>query len=574
MLTRASTALTWLIPLALAATSCSSGGKAGGAPPAAICVAGATPGTLQRPVFVRTLDRLGQTGWFSPPVVVDLNGDGKKEVVSASYGAAAHARDGALLDRAAGNGNRIFAPCVVADLDADGVTEIVCGQGKEVYAYEWKGGHLSLKAGWPVDTTHGGMVPEVRGLAAADLAGDGHLEVVATTTQIASTSAGGAQVFVYKADGTSYQPPGIAWPAWPRYNALPGPGGDATRNGAGHEGYGCYGLNAGIANLDGGPTQEIVVTYDNHAIQVFGHDGVALDTAPWFTTPGGTYGGQRLTWGQMIRWADPAVEEAQYHAHTGDWPLPTAQERLQWTASPPSFGDLDGDGHDEVVAVPNVELGDPYVTQAYAVMVLQGAAGDGSRSGRRLPGWETLPRGGAPMDVGGSFYPPIGIPAAAVANLTGDARPEIVVSLNDGFMYAFDAQGQRLWRYDFRADQPLVFATEPTLADLDQDGSPEVIFATYGSPTALDAGRLIILSASGTLRFDLPLPDPALNGNGVGALAAPTVADLDGDGQLEILVQTIGQGVAILRVPGSAANCLPWSQARGGARRTGKAHGT
>jgi hypothetical protein len=340
----------------------------------------------------------------------------------------------------------------------------------------------------------------------------------------------------------------------------------------GEDGYGTYGLNAGIANLDGGASPEIVVTYDNHAIQVFGRDGVSLDAAPWFTNPTTTWLDRRLSWGQMIRWADPLVEEDHYHAHGPVWPLPTIQEWLNWTASPPSFGDLDGDGRDEVIAVPNVEFGDPYVTQAYAVMVLQGAGGDGSRSGRRLPGWETLPRGGVPMNVGG-FYPANGIPAPAVANISGDARPEIVVSLNDGFMYAFDATGHRLWRYDYRAGHALLFSSEATIADLDQDGVPEIIFATYGSPTVLDSGRLVVLAADGSLRFDLPLPNPALNGNGVGALAAPTVADLDGDGQLEILVQTLDHGVDVFRVPGSAANCLAWSQARGGPLRTGKAHG-
>ena len=40
-----------------------------------------------------------------------------------------------------------------------------------------------LKPGWPADTTSAGESPEVRGLAAADLDGDGLIEVVATTTQ-------------------------------------------------------------------------------------------------------------------------------------------------------------------------------------------------------------------------------------------------------------------------------------------------------------------------------------------------------------------------------------------------------
>ena len=49
--------------------------------------------------------------------------------------------------------------------------------------------------------------------------------------------------------------------------------------------------------------------------------------------------------------------------------------------------------------MPNVELHIPYVTHAYAIMVLEGAHGDGARSARRKSGWEVLPRGDAPIDV-------------------------------------------------------------------------------------------------------------------------------------------------------------------------------
>jgi hypothetical protein len=78
-------------------------------------------------------------------------------------------------------------------------------------------------------------------MAVADLDGDFDLEVVVTTTQTVNTSAGGAQVFVFDSDGSTYQPTGGHIPAWPRYNALAGTGNDADRNGQGHSGFGCYG---------------------------------------------------------------------------------------------------------------------------------------------------------------------------------------------------------------------------------------------------------------------------------------------------------------------------------------------
>lgn len=526
---------------------------------------------VQAPEFLYNLD--GQTGWFASPLVVDLDGDGAKELIAAYYSLYVFDAEGRQLDRADGNGGRIFAPHVVADVEGDGVFEIACGQRHEVYLYEWRDGRLQLKSGWPADTTCAGQSPEIRGMAAADLDGNGTLEIVVTTTQTQSTSIGGAQVFAFSLNGELYQPTGISYPAWPRYNALSGEGGDADRNGQGHSGFGCYGLNVGIGDIDDDPELEVIVTYDNHHIQAFDHDGVAHDASRYFTNRSSSYSGNTMTWGQFIRWADPQVEDDHYHLHTGDWPHPDRQAWLQWTHSPPNVVDLNGDGQNEVLAIPNVEREtDPYVTQAYAVMVLQGTYGDGQRSAMRLPGWEILPRGGAPVKVDG-WYPPSVPPAATTVDIQGDARPEIVVSLNDGFIHAFDAEANELWRYNFTHGKSIMFASEVMVADLNQDGSPEMIFSTYGDPEVHDSGYLIILAADGAPLYDIPLPNPGHNGNGNGAPAAPTVADLDGDGQLEIAVQTFDHGMDIFTVPGSQSDCLLWSTARGGPLRIGAPNG-
>lgn len=233
--------------------------------------------------------------------------------------------------------------------------------------------------------------------------------------------------------------------------------------------------------------------------------------------------------------------------------------------------DLDLDGRNEVLGVPNIEMHEPYVTQAYGIMVLEGAHGDGNRSGMRKAGWETLPRGEAPIQVDG-WYPPGGVPAAAIVNVRDDARPEIAVSLNDGFVYLFDAEGQRLWRHDYTHGKPIMYASEMTVADLNQDGIPKLLFATWGDPDTTDSGNLVILDAHGAMLHDVPLPDPGHNGNGNGAPAAPAAGDLDGDGQLEVFVQTFDHAMDVFTVPGSAANCVLWSTARGGPLRSGAAH--
>ncbi|MBI5580253.1 MAG: VCBS repeat-containing protein [Deltaproteobacteria bacterium] len=577
------------ILLAVCATVMSCGGGSGGSSESAngssapavdgsatggernpVCVAGMSSGEVTRPQFLMNLQ--GQTSWYASPVVADLDGDGVNELIAAYYSVYVFAADGSLLSRADGGSGRIYAPHVVVDLEGDGIPEIVYGSGHEVYAYEWKNGGLSLKAGWPADTTTAGESPEVRGLAAADLDGDGLIEIVATTTQTQSTSAGGAQVFVFSSNGALFQPAGLSFPAWPRYNYRTGTGGDADRNGQGHSGYGCYGLNVAIGNIDDDDDLEIIVTYDNHEIQAFKLNGVAIEASSWFTNPSSQFLGNRMTWGQFIRWADPQVEENHYHLHVGDWPHPSVQEWLQWTASPPNIVDLDGDGKNEVVGVPNVEKNVPYVTQAYAIMVLEGAHGDGSRSAMRKSGWETLPRGAAPISVDG-WYPPNGIPAPTTLNIQGDSRPEIIVSLNDGFMHAFSAEAREIWRFNFTHGKAVMYASEATIADLNQDGSPEILFTTYGDPDVTDSGYLVILGADGRLLHDVALPDPGRDGNGNGAPAAPAVYDLNGDGQLEVFVQTFEHGMDVFTVPGSACNCMPWPTARGGPLRMGQPSG-
>ncbi len=352
---------------------------------------------------------------------------------------------------------RIYPPAVCTDLEGDGIFEIVVASNNgKVAAYEWRNNNLAVKSGWPASACDQGQCPEVRGLAAGDLDGNGTIEIVATTTQ----TAGGAQVFVFNPNGTLYQPPGLSYSAWPRYNLESGPGNDADANGAGNHGYGCYGLNVGIGNLDDDPFQEIVVTFDNHQINVFHHDGVSMLAGPYFTNRASAYSGNRLNWGQFIRWFDPVVEENHYHLHSGTWPHPSNEKWLQWTESPPCVADVDGNGKNEVVCITNVEKDVPYDTKHHSVMVLEGSYGDGSRSARRLPGWEALPSSGYPLSrAGHTWYPPTNPPAPTVVNLLGDQRPEILYGAHDGYVYCISPDARLLWRVNITHGRALMYAS-------------------------------------------------------------------------------------------------------------------
>jgi len=546
----------------------------GSVAPTPACLAEGGSAAVVKPARVRTLTgdkSWAETGWFSSPGLVNLDGDGRKEIVAPFYSLFVFDSAGntlATIKEDTYTKGRIYAPAVVADLEGDGVMDIVAaGDEGTVAAYEWKNRTLTLKPGWQTaSTTSAGQSPEARGMAAADLDGDGTIEVVVTTTNTAKT---GAQVFVFSPSGALFQPAGTSFAAWPRYNTSTGVGGDADTNGEGQHGYGCYGLNVGIGNIDDDPQQEVIVTYDNHAINAFKPDGTSLLASPYFTNRGDDYEGQRFTWGQFIRWADPVVEENHYHLHTGDWPDVNQTMWLQWTASPPSVADLDGDGRNEVIGMPNAELKEPYETQGYAFMVLQGAHGDGSRSAMRLPGWEKLPMSSKPaVRADGDWYPPDGVPAPVVANLLGDSRPELIATINDGAIYAFSADAQLLWRYDFAKGAAKTFASEPVVVDLNRDGAPEIVFGTYSLEK--NGGRLVILDNTGRELYDLTLENQGEDGNGIGVPAAPSVADLDGDGTLEIVLLTFDHGVDVYTVPGSGTKCLPWPTGRGNLLRNGQ----
>ncbi|CAN5375950.1 hypothetical protein BH09MYX1_BH09MYX1_03840 [soil metagenome] len=537
----------------------------GSVTPTATCKAETSGGAVQAPTFVRNI-KAGETAWFSSPGLVDLDGDGKLEIVAPLYSTFIYDANGKQLGKGTSTKGRVYAPSVVADLDGDGIKEIVVG-GNEgtVAAYEFKNGALSLKAGWPASTCSAGQCPEARGMAAGDLDRDGKIEVAVTNTNTADT---GAQVFVFSADGKLFQPKSASVTAWPRYNEFTGPGNDSDFNGQGNNGYGCYGENVGIGNVDDDPDLEIIATYDNHQINVFNLDGTSVLASDWYTNPANKYVGKRMGWGQFIRWLDPKIEDDHYHSHLDPWPDVKTSMWLQLTASPPNVVDMDGDGKNEVVSIPNAEMKEPYETQGYAFMVLDGAHGGGTRSARRPAGFETMPMSDKPAVRGDTdYYPPSGIPAPVTVNLLGDARPEIVASIPDGYVYAIGPDGSRLWRYDYAKGAPKVFASEPVVVDLNKDGTPEIIFGTYS--LAAGGGHIIILANSGALLFDVPLPNQCANGNGIGIPGAPSRADIDGDGQLEIVVATFEHGIDVFTVPGSGKACMPWPTGRGNLLRNG-----
>jgi hypothetical protein len=113
-----------------------------------------------------------------------------------------------------------------------------------------------------------------------------------------------------------------------------------------------------------------------------------------------------------------------------------------------------------------------------------------------------------------------------------------------------------------------MFASEPVVADLDNNGKAEVIFTSWVQKGTHRTGKLHILNYLGSLLHEIDLP-AGRNGTWNGGLAAPTLANIDLDADLEIVLLTAYSGVVVYDLPGTSHARLLWSTGRGSLYRSG-----
>jgi hypothetical protein len=513
--------------------------------PSCAAAPGGSTGPVQAPTLRMTLPASWDENWLASPAVVDVDGDGDQEIVAARH-SVLYAWDaaGALLWRAAWGhsasdpddhgSTRMWASPAIGDLDADGDLEIAVGAdadggGTNVAVYDHQG---ELLPGWPA---HFGGADEVRSITAGDLDGDGQFEIVVNKTNAGPTTA------VYELDGTMR----AGWPQVDHASCDPPAPAEACWD------FGGYNQNIGLADLDGDGRLDVISTYDAIGFGIFRADGSPFPTHASFT--------------DRVVTAVEAYHEfalSQQGWGTGD--------RSEFTYSPPAFADVDGDDALEVILAGDHEHSESTANRGNTVWALNADL-------TRPAGWDPPKDTAGPLDdgsdLGANIVPTQPSPSAGDFD-AASAGPEILVPSYDGFLHAYGSDGTELWSYDFgQGPTPYIGASEALIADLNGDGIPEVLFTTFssGAPRAPDLpAHLIILDDYGR-----ELHKVALFGRG--SVATPTVADVDGDGTLELVISlkdTLGGadgGVQIWDLPGSRPNCIRWGTGRGGWLRQGRA---
>jgi hypothetical protein len=431
----------------------------------------------------------------------------------------------------------------VGNLDDDVDLEIVVGTvGKKVYAFNPNG---TLVPGWPVTVTG-----EVNSSPAiGDIDGDGFNEVVVGVGWQDLTNDGG--IYAFRRNGQVM----AGWPFVTKDLNL-GPNGHPD---------GVFATPA-LVDLDLDGKLDIVVGSFDQYLYALRYDGQAVAGAWPFFLYDGTWSSAAI--GDLDRDGEPEIVISAY-THAGFPPgLPTVDGGgIMWVLtrtgavkpgwprvfdlhidSSPALGDLDGDGDLEIVVGTGHEPATIAGRRVYAV----------HHDATDVTGW--------PVSTGAFVWP-----SPALADLDGNGLPEVIVSCEDGKLYAWKANGTLLAGWPV---QPLNesgvnggMSGSPVAADLNGDGAPEVLV-----PIGWD---VVAFSGNGSV-FKYPGDTQQLRFRtlfSVGGTA--TVKDLDGNGRLEVAIGSANgafdQGrLYVWELPAAAIpGVSPWPMFRRGPGRTG-----
>ena len=493
----------------------------------------------------------GERIWHAPPAAADFNGDGDKEIVACGY-------DGMLY--------------VIA---YDGAT----------WSLVWsRQTALDINAAAPPTPTSTNQIESAPVIA--DIDNDGDLEIVVSTGGLPQNHLnGGLLVYGYQTDmpNWSFAIQGD-WPQ-PKLDIVGGGSGASDP-----DGYwdGIFASPA-VGDLDGDGDLEIVVESEDRRIHAWHHDGSIVAGWPFTRDNGdpilrgglssaalGDIDGDGLpevvVGGISPRWEGEGTPAdytySSVWAINGDstlvagWP----QHVREWVDSSPALGDIDGDGLLEIVvgtgrngitSIDTDEYSGGHFVHAW------------NHDGSVVAGW--------PRPTSDNM-----LSSPALADLDGTGGLEVIIGCGTEslssctYLYAWHGDGSDVSGFPMQpldaspwpsGHQPQVQPYPPIVADIDDDGHPEILMNMRQSL------GVSIVEHDGTMSTDYSrIQDRRYDA----LLATPLVGDVDNDGLLETVLAGVGENdqaaIYIWHETASAANDLPWPMFHHDATRSGNAY--
>ncbi len=425
---------------------------------------------------------------------------------------------------------------------------------------------LTELAGWPVAITDSGLI--LQSATIADVDGDGVAEIAIATRGISHTSPFiTGKVYLYTVNGNMIS-------GWPRdADSYPGQGNPKD----------IIATPPSIGNLTGGGI--IVVStstdFDSGAedkglINAWSYDGTAL----W--SESSTTGVAARSPTTLVDLDGDGNLEIIVPSKDGKLYAFDASGGVQWSSSmgginvagAAASGDLNGDNKPDLVVT--ASDGNIHAFTDSGISLWNTSVGAEGKESPVIGDIDfdgdlevvvSTQNGMYLLEDDGSIAWQISEPkkafSLALGDLDRDGYLEVVAgSTYSNKLYVINANGSLRWDHPVSSNEQT--SASPIIMDLDNDGYPEILFVT--STTNSSDGKLYALSINNEIVWSQEIGN---SNAGTTVPPPPSGGDLQGDGDLEVVVPTIGGTVHLYDIPSISGGYLPWPMFHHDAKHTG-----